>query len=462
MTPIVRCGDTVRRRRNLDDPGRFLQKRNGVYHYKRRVPADLIGLDPRAPHIRISLKTRDLAHAMAQRDLLEAADNELWGSIIVDGETDDARQRYQAAVRRAAAMGFSYRTAAEIAAEPIGTIVKRIEAIMSPQTSPQTVAAVAGTVEKPHETVSGALDLYFSEIAADQLRLKSEEQRRRWKNKRRQSVNTFISLVGDKPMHEITRDDARELYKFWVARIAPERGPPTHTPSSGNRDLSNMKILYEAYFATVGEDDRKNPFVGLSFRDPKIRRRPSVSAEWIGNVLFKPGALVGLNDEARGVLLAMTETGARPGELCNLRQDYIHLSAEVPHIRIEPRDDPNDPREIKTHSSIRQVPLVGIALEVFRKHPNGFPRYRDNETTLSNTLNKYLREKKLWSSPKQTVYSVRHGFEDRMKEGGLDEELRRILMGHSIDRPRYGIGGSLGWRRDELLKIALPFDPVIV
>jgi len=114
----------------------------------------------------------------------------------------------------------------------------------------------------------------------------------------------------------------------------------------------------------------------------------------------------------------MNETGARPGELCNLREDYIHLSAEVPYIRIEPRDDPQDPREIKTHSSICQIPLVGVALEVFRKHHKGFPRYRDNETTLSATLNRFMRDKELWPSEKATVYSIRHGFEDRMKEGG--------------------------------------------
>lgn len=452
----------MERQKKGEEAHRFLQLRNGIFHYKRRVPSDVVGLDSRAPHVRISLKTRDLARAMAQRDLLEAADNELWASMIVDGKTDTARDRYQAAVRRAAAMGFSYRTAAEIAAEPIETIVSRIEAIMPQQTSPHVVAAVAGKIEKSDERVSGALELYFEEIAADELRLKSEEQRRRWKNKRRRSVNTFISLVGDIPMRAITRDHARTLYKFWVARIAPEKGKPTHTPSSGNRDMSNMKILYEAYFATLGEDDRKNPFEGLSFKDPKIRRRPSVSAGWIKSVIFRPGALARLNDEARGVLLAMTETGARPAELCNLREDYIHLSAEVPHIRIEPRDDPEDPREIKTRSSIRQVPLVGVALEVFRRHQKGFPRYRDNETTLSAALNKFMRDNELWPSKKHTVYSIRHGFEDRMKEGGLDEELRRILMGHSIDRPRYGTGGALSWRRNELLKIALPFDPAIV
>jgi len=152
--------------------------------------------------------------------------------------------------------------------------------------------------------------------------------------------------------------------------------------------------------SVLGEDDRKNPFEGLSFKDPNIRRRPSLSADWINSVLFKPGALAGLNDEARGVLLAMTETGARPGELCNVREDYIHLSAEVSYTRIEPRDHPEDPRENKTRSSIRQVPLVGAALVVFRKHQKGFLRYRDNETTLSATLNKFIRDNELWPSEK--------------------------------------------------------------
>lgn len=137
----------MERQRTGEDLYRLLHLRNGIYHYKCRVPTDLAGLDSRAPHVRISLKTRDLDRAMAQRDLLEAADNELWASMMVDGETDYARQRYQAAVRRAAAIGFSYRTAADIAAEPIETIVRRIEAVMPPQTSPHVVAAVAGKIK---------------------------------------------------------------------------------------------------------------------------------------------------------------------------------------------------------------------------------------------------------------------------------------------------------------------------
>lgn len=52
--------------------------------------------------------------------------------------------------------------------------------------------------------------------------------------------------------------------------------------------------------------------------------------------------------------------------------------------------------------------------------------------------------------------------EDRMKEAGITDDLRRILLGHRIDREEYGIGGSLEWRRSELLKVALPFDPAVL
>jgi integrase len=175
-----------------------------------------------------------------------------------------------------------------------------------------------------------------------------------------------------------------------------------------------------------------------------------------------PGALAGLNEEARGIVLALIETGARPSELCNLMPTSIRLSHKVPHLAIEPRDDPDDPREIKTESSERLVPLVGVALKVFERHKGGFPRYRDRENDLSATLNKFFKANRLFPSPQHKIYSFRHSFEDRMKEANLDDELRRILMGHTIDRPKYGSGGSLDWRAEELKKIALPFNPTIV
>jgi len=74
----------------------------------------------------------------------------------------------------------------------------------------------------------------------------------------------------------------------------------------------------------------------------------------------------------------------------------------------------------------------------------------------------FFRENKLFPTPSHKIYSFRHTFEDRLKEAGVDDELRRLLMGHAIDRPKYRSGGSLEWRQTELRKIELAFEPSIV
>ncbi|WP_207764940.1 hypothetical protein [Hyphococcus luteus] len=44
-----------------------------------------------------------------------------------------------------------------------------------------------------------------------------------------------------------------------------------------------------------------------------------------------------------------------------------------------------------------------------------------------------------------------------MLEAGTDYELRCQLIGHAKPRPDYG-GGSITFRRDQLLKIAHPYE----
>lgn len=446
--------------RKTSDPKRYIQLRDGMYYYKRRVPGVVGDKDVRGPILRISLKTDDLAIALAKRDLLEAADNDLWGALIVEADVDAARKRYAAAKSRAEALGFSFKSSADVANDQIEQVVKRVLAI---EGQPREIQqSITGAIPTPTDTISEAFEIYCNEIMRSEIASKSKVQKASWKKVKKRAITLFKKLVSDKPMAEITREDANTIYVHWLDRIAPAEGKPSHTASIGNRDLGNLRVLYRMYFAHLGDKDRKNPFDGLSFAEKKKRKRPPFPTDWIEKVFLKVGALAGMNDEERGIVLAIVETGARPSEICNLLPEAILLDHPVPHLKIEPRDDPEDPREIKTESSIRIMPLVGVALEVFKKHPNGFPRYREKESGLSAAANKYFRENEMLPTKKHKLYSLRHSFEDRMKDARLDSELRKILMGHTIDRPDYGEGGSLAMRREELMKIALPFDPSIV
>jgi len=82
---------------------RFLVHRDRVLYYWRRVPKALVRIDRRAPIVRQSLKTDDLAKARAQRDILEKADNELWGAMLLDGK-ESARAMERIACRGQAPM----------------------------------------------------------------------------------------------------------------------------------------------------------------------------------------------------------------------------------------------------------------------------------------------------------------------------------------------------------------------
>ncbi len=159
------------------------------------------------------------------------------------------------------------------------------------------------------------------------------------------------------------------------------------------------------------------PLSDLSFKEGEARPRPPFSESWIRDHLLKPGALGGLNKEARCILLAMVNTGARPSELAALTEAQIHLDA-------------------------------------FKACPKGFPKSRCSSASLSATVNKFLRSNGLMETPDHSLYGLRHSFEDRLLTAGIDERIRRDLFGHALNRERYGKGASLSHVCDLIQRVA--------
>ena len=419
-------------------------RRGGVYQLKRRVPRRYSSVDNRET-VWISLHTDSETVARNKADRAWQQLTEVWEARLA-GESDEADKRYAAVQELARIKGFRYLNIDAVSRLPVEKLVERVEAVPEIEGVPAAAdaAALLGTVEKPKFALEDALELYWS-LAREKTLGKSPDQLRRWKNPRIKAVRNFVSIVGNKPIDEITRDDMLDFRQFWLERI--ELGEVT--ANTANKDLIHLGDILK----TVNSMKRLGidlPLGELSFKEGEQRTRPPFSVGWIKNVLLAPSALKGMNAEARGVLMGMINTGYRPSEGAALTPETIRLDADVPHISIQP-----DGRQLKSRHARRVIPLTGVSLEAFKAFPEGFPRYRTNSASLSGAVNKFLRQNGLMESPDHSFYSIRHSFEDRMIAAQIDDRIRRDLFGHRLDRERYGNGASLEHLQSLLQEIAI-------
>lgn len=410
-----------------------LVRRESTLYIRKRVPRRYKPVEGRE-FIWISLHTDSETHAKLKAPAIWQEMIEAWEAKLA-GANSDAEVAFEAARNLAARRGFRYLPAAQVAKLPTDEILRRVEAVAkrSRPGEPDMIeaAAILGGAKEPKLTVSKALAAYW-QVADDKTLGKSADQIRRWENPRKKAVAAFIVAVSDKPIDEISTADLGAFKNHLAARVRAGE----IVASSANKDLIHFLTVIEDVARAKGITlifDRTK----LMFRQEDASPRPPFTASWIKEKLLAPGALDGLNPEARAILLGMVNTGYRPSEGAQLTAAQIRLDGPVPHISIEPVV-----RALKTKHSKRIIPLVGVSLEAFRAFPNGFPRYADNPG-LSDTINKYLRENGLLETPSHSLYSLRHSFEDRMLAAGVDERIRRDLMGHALQRMRYGDGAAM-------------------
>ncbi|EJN15670.1 phage integrase family protein [Bradyrhizobium sp. YR681] len=426
-----------------------LGRRGGVWIYVRRRPPEFEAVEPRV-NIRIStgIKIKDdragvkAARKARQIEIdLEASWNARAGQGSRDAvlALDDARER-------ARALELSYKPIEDVVRESIDDIHRRLAVleIGDRRHDPATVAAAVGGVPLPQILLSG-LVAEFEVVRKTLLARFSKGQRKKWRNGKVRAIAQLVDIVGDKAIDRLSRDDALTFMDHWADRVVDGQV----VAETANRNLTHITGM----LTSVARRHRlplEPIFAGLRLEGEGSRPRPPFSAWWIVNRLLAPGALATMNEEERAALLVMVNTGARPSEVINLRAAHIRLDHPIPHIQVRP-----DERVLKTEFSYRDIPLVGVSLEAMRQFPDGFPRYRDNGDVFSKTANKFLDEHGLKESDRHTLYSLRHGFKDRLRETEAADELKDELMGHDTKKPKYGDGHGLDLKLKYIERIAL-------
>lgn len=422
--------------------GMNFTRRNETLYIRKRVPRRYRPVEDRE-FLWVSLHTDSEAVAKVKAPQIWAQMIEAWEAKLA-GASAEAEDRVAAAKNLAQMKGYRFMHAPDVAKLPLAELVDRLEQVTTAKgkIDMPMAEAVLGLVEAPKLTVNRAIDLYWG-YAEEKTLGKSADQVKRMKAPREKAIRNFVKLKGDLIIDQITRDDLEDFKAWWLERVKAGKT----TANSANKDLVYLTSTLRAVAL------RKS--VALRFTTDKLaipegkkNTRPPFSSDWIRDRLLAPGALDGLNAEARCILLGMVNTGYRPSEGAQLTSAQIRLDVDVPHIQIE-----GVGRTLKSAYAERRIPLCGVSLQAFRQFPNGFPRYADNPT-LSDTVNKFLRENRLLETEGHSLYSLRHSFEDRLLAAGADDRIRADLMGHRIKRERYGAGASLEHLQAILQRIA--------
>jgi integrase len=426
------------------------RKRKGHWYFVRRVPQEFAHLETRSV-VFVSTRIRIVDDPFARRAKkiiaeLDQAQYRIWREKRSGGKPD-AQRLYDEARQAAARLGFVYVTATEGAATlNTDEIVRRFETLGKAQgmQSEKEVAALLGGVDPPSFMVSDLL-AEFAGIHGAVLNKKSPAQQKKWRNPKQTALDKFIEVIGgDKPFVSLTRLDAIAWRNHWNERVMTG-GIEIDT---ANKNIGRISVLYKAC-NSHRQLGLPPIFDNLRIAGALERQRVAFDPEIVRSRFFAEGMFADLNEQARRIIFLIAETGLRLSEACNLSGTTICLDGDIPHIQVRPEG-----REMKTADSLRDIPLVGAALQVMKLQPCGFPRYRDNADSLSALVNQALTVRGLREGARQSLYSLRHTFEDRLTAVEAPEKVVASLMGHKWHRPKYGKGPTLEQKQKWLQKIA--------
>jgi len=288
-------------------------------------------------------------------------------------------------------------------------------------------------------TITEALDLYLS--------TKGDDRSEKFANTTKTNIYYLTKTAGNKPLDQYSSLDATKL-RDWLIKTKKLKA------SSTRRVLTSIKSVMNLSISELGLDI-KNPFTSVYIPPNEQSSRSSLT---IKDLRQLQQLCLQANDEQRLIIALLSDTGLRLSEALGLVASDIDLTSPTPSLTI--RSHPW--RSLKTTSSTRVVPLVGVSLVAAQRAIEQtssqflFPNFASNTKTKSNMasakLNQWLKKK---LNNVYVIHSLRHTFRDRLRATQCPNEMINELGGwtKSTVGESYGDGYPLKLKYEQMMKI---------
>jgi integrase len=276
---------------------------------------------------------------------------------------------------------------------------------------------------KNHATISEAYSM-FKQQSGDKRTASTLKEYRN-------SVEKFISILGDKPMREINYEDMYMFRDTMIQRVSKV---------STKKYLTHLNGLFN--WATDPEVNliEKNPISRNVKFTVRTRERPDFTDEQIKRIFEKAekDGNVALRHQLEFLLL----TGFRSNESCMYQLDQFDFKNKVIKHYNQKRDE------------FYPYPMDGKLERFLKKLPNTYApfvfKYR-TKYTLAHYLKRLVRE--LGYDDRLSVHSLKVTYVNRLKRAGLSPTAIHILSHHkSFQTTMIYIRRDVNHLREELKK----------
>ncbi|MDC3199953.1 tyrosine-type recombinase/integrase [Porticoccaceae bacterium] len=273
-------------------------------------------------------------------------------------------------------------------------------------------------------TIEESLEVYFAVKGVGRPKLFFTTAKR--------YIGYLIECLGNRSIDQYTSKDATVLREWLIKKGLSN--------SSLQRVFSGIKAVIN--FVTLEQGlECQNAFAKVYLPcNTDAKKRHAISPS---NMAKIKAECLSLDDDIRWLVAIIFDSGMRLSEAAGLMIDDLKLEEDIPYIDLTPHPH----RRLKTASSERKIPLVGLSLWAAKRlklDSTGlycFPRYtnpeRCNSNSASAAINKWI---KTVGGSNDVIHGLRHSFRDRLRAVEAPTDMIDQLGGWSLKSVGQGYG----------------------